>query len=137
MVYRRRMSEPIAKQGDRVVGVDTHVVLVPSPGGPVPTPMPMSFNGMLVEELGTSTMIDNQPVALVGSVARNLPPHLPLGGPFQKPPANAGKISQGSESVFVENRAVARANDPARCCNDPADQDTANVVVSAPTVFAG
>jgi uncharacterized Zn-binding protein involved in type VI secretion len=137
MLYRRRMSEPVAKRGDRVVGVDTHVVLVPSPGGPVPTPMPMSFDGALVDDLGGSTMIDNQPVALVGSVARNLPPHLPLGGPFQKLPANAGTISQGSSSVFVENRAVARANDPARCCNDPTDQDTAHVIVAAPTVFAG
>ena len=31
---------PAAKQGDRVQAMDTHIVMVPSPGGPVPTPTP-------------------------------------------------------------------------------------------------
>jgi uncharacterized Zn-binding protein involved in type VI secretion len=130
------MSEPVAKEGDRVVGADTHVVLIPSPGGPVPTPMPMVFSGMLQDALGQSVAVDNQSIALVDSVANNLPPHLPLGGPFQKPPANKATISRGSETVFADNLAVARANDPARCCNDPSDQDTGHVIAVG-TVFAG
>src|ERR1051325_8085487 len=32
--------------GDLVVGVDIHNVLVPTPGGPVPTPMPHPFIGL-------------------------------------------------------------------------------------------
>jgi hypothetical protein len=32
--------------GDLVVGVDIHNVLVPTPGGPVPTPLPHPYVGL-------------------------------------------------------------------------------------------
>jgi len=38
-------GKPAAKQGDLVVGIDTHIVMVPSPAGPVPTATPMPFSG--------------------------------------------------------------------------------------------
>ncbi len=131
------MSSPAAKQGDLVVGLDTHVVLVPSPGGPVPTPMPMPFNGALVEGLSKSVFIDNRAAAVIGSSAKNNPPHLPTGGPFQRAPKNEGTISSASECVFADNRAVARAADPVRCCNDPADSETGHVVVLGTTTHSG
>jgi len=40
------MGNPAAKEGDKVVGVDTHIVMIPSPAGPIPTPTPMPFNGL-------------------------------------------------------------------------------------------
>ena len=44
------MSEPTAKQGDRVVGVDAHVAMIPSPGGPVPKSAPgLYFQLMLAD----------------------------------------------------------------------------------------
>lgn len=130
------MGQPIAKQGDHVVGIDTHVVMVSSPGGPVPTPMPNPFDGLLSDNLSSSVFVDNQPVATVDSVANNTPPHIPMGGPFQKPPTNKGTISQGSTTVFADGKGVARLNDPAKCCNDPADQDTGHVI-AAGTAFSG
>ena len=51
------MGVPAAKQGDQVVGVCTHTVMVPSPGGPVPTPLPHPFSGMLNNGLSTNVMI--------------------------------------------------------------------------------
>ena len=42
------MPQPAARQNDPVVGTDTHILLVPSPGGPVPTPTPLPFNGKLL-----------------------------------------------------------------------------------------
>ncbi|MBD3256990.1 hypothetical protein GF377_01060, partial [candidate division GN15 bacterium] len=45
---------PAAKQNDKVVGVDIHIIMIPSPGGPVPTPLPHPFNGMLMQALSTS-----------------------------------------------------------------------------------
>jgi len=129
------MGRPIAREQDMIVGVDTHVILIPSPGGPVPTPIPNPFTGPISEDVSTTAFIDNRAVALIGSAANNTPPHLPMGGPFQKPPANKGKVSEGSTSVFVDGKGVARAGDPASCCNDPADQDT-GVVIAASTVFA-
>ena len=38
---------PAAKHFDRVLGLDTHVVLMPTPSGPVPTPLPHPFIGFL------------------------------------------------------------------------------------------
>ncbi|MDD9947852.1 MAG: hypothetical protein OXU20_42830, partial [Myxococcales bacterium] len=39
-----------AKHLDLVVGVDTHIVMVPTPAGPVPTPLPQPFVGMVFDE---------------------------------------------------------------------------------------
>lgn len=130
------MTKPIAKAGDLVVGVDTHVILVPSAAGPVPTPLPHPFSGGLQLALSDKVLIANKPVAVVGSVALGSPPHIPMGGPFQKPPTNKATVSMGSEVVLVGNKGVARAADPASCCNDPADQDT-GCVVAAGVVLAG
>jgi uncharacterized Zn-binding protein involved in type VI secretion len=129
------MGKPIAKQGDLVVGLDTHIIMVSSPGGPVPTPIPHPFNGFIDENVSTTVFVDHMGVAVVGSVANGKPTHIPMGGPFQKPPSNKGTISEGSTTVFSDGVAVARAGDPAKCCNDPTDKDTGHVIAVA-TVFA-
>ncbi len=134
-MYPPPMGKPIAKGGDRVVGVDTHIVMIPSPGGPVPTPMPLPFNGTLQRELSATVFIANSGVALVGSVARNLPPHIPIGGSFQSPPSNEATVASGSPSLFIDNKPAARATDTATCCNDPSDQDTGHVIANG-NVFA-
>jgi len=130
------MGKPVAKQGDRVVGIDTHIVMIPSPGGPVPTPMPFAFSGPLQDSLSSTTFIDNKGVAVKGSGASNTPSHIPVGGSFQKPPSNHATVSSGSATVFVDNKPVARASDTAKCCNDPNDGDT-GLVVATGKAFAG
>lgn len=130
------MAKPCAKMGDKVVGVDTHVILVPSPGGPVPTPTPCPFSGTVTSGVSSTVLIDGQGAAVVGSVADNLPPHIPMGGPFQTPPSNKGTVARGSESVLIEDKGVARAGDTVTCCNDPQDQDTGSVIAVG-TVLAG
>ncbi|XXT39298.1 hypothetical protein WMF13_40875 [Sorangium sp. So ce513] len=50
-----KAGKPAAKQGDKVVGIDTHVVMLPSPGGPVPTPAPLPFSGTLNGDLSRAT----------------------------------------------------------------------------------
>ena len=62
-------GKPAAKQGDRVVGIDTHIIMIPSPGGPVPTPMPMPFNGALDGALSADVTIENKPAATLGTTA--------------------------------------------------------------------
>ncbi|MDD9940436.1 MAG: hypothetical protein OXU20_05170 [Myxococcales bacterium] len=39
-----------AEHLDVVVGVDTHIVMVPTPAGPVPTPLPQPFVGIVFDE---------------------------------------------------------------------------------------
>ena len=122
------MPQPIAKQGDQVIGVDTHIVMIPSPGGPVPTPLPSPFNGQLDGNLSDSVFIDDKPVALVDSEASNMPKHIPSGGPFQKPPADKGTVVTGSSTVFFNDRAVARNTDTVKTCNDPTDAPNGTII---------
>jgi uncharacterized Zn-binding protein involved in type VI secretion len=129
-------DQPAAKQGDKIVAVDTHIVMIPSPGGPVPTPMPMPFNGTISSQLSTSVMIADQAAAVVGSQGMNGPAHVPQGGPFQKPPSNQGTVQTGSQTVLFNDKGAARNADPAMTCNDPTDAPNGKVV-AAGTVLVG
>src|SRR5437879_1236183 len=103
------MGEPAAKQGDQITAIDTHIILVPSPGGPIPTPLPHPFAGLINENVSTNVMIMGRPAATLGSLADNLPPHIPEGGgPFQIPPMNKGQIMMGSLTVMINGKPAAR-----------------------------
>jgi uncharacterized Zn-binding protein involved in type VI secretion len=130
------MGQPAAKQGDQVTAVDIHIILIPSPGGPVPTPLPHPFNGMLNGSLSTNVNVMGLPAATQGSTADNVPPHIPQGGPFQKPPTNRAQILTGSATVMINGKPAARAGDTALTCNDPADLPAGTVVASG-TVMIG
>ena len=132
------MGAPAATANSSVVGVDTHIVLVPSPGGPVPTPLPHPFNGIVDGGLVSSVKINGQPAAVVGSTATNTPSHIPTppGTAFQKPPANRGTVRMGSFTVKIGGKAAARSGDPVDTCNDPADLPVGQVVAVG-TVMVG
>jgi uncharacterized Zn-binding protein involved in type VI secretion len=125
------MGQPAAKQGDHVVAVDTHIVLLPSP-----TPVPHPFNGVIDDSLSGNVKIMGRPAAMQGSIAHNLPPHVPQGGSFQRPPSNKGQIITGSATVLINGKPVARNGDTALTCNDPADLPVGKVV-AAGTVIVG
>lgn len=128
--------KPAAKLGDDVFGLDTHIVLVSSPAGPVPTPIPSPFQGKLIDGLAASVFIDDKPVATESSAAVNVSPHVPAGGPFQNPPKNRGKVMLASTSVFIEDKGVARAGDIVNTCKDLVDA-TNGVMAGESTVFVG
>jgi uncharacterized Zn-binding protein involved in type VI secretion len=130
------MGLPAAKMGDKVIAVDTHIILIPSPGGPIPTPLPHPFVGQLINNLSTNVMIESKPAATLGSIAINTPPHIPQGGPFQIPPTNQGQIIIGSPTVLINNKPAARAGDTAMTCNDPAPMPVGKVVCVS-TVLIG
>jgi len=94
---------PAAKKGDQVVGVDIHIIMIPSPGGPVPTPLPHPYTGIISDGLSSSVKIMGMEAAIVGSKSDNMPPHIPQGGPFQSPPSNKGEIIMGSPDVMIGN----------------------------------
>jgi uncharacterized Zn-binding protein involved in type VI secretion len=130
------MGQPAAKQGDQITGVDTHIIMIPTPGGPVPTPLPHPFNGMIDGNLSTNVKIMGMPAATVNSTATNMPPHIPQGGPFQMPPSNRGTIMLGSMTVRINGQGVARNGDMATTCNDPADMPV-GTVIAVGTVMVG
>ncbi|MEM1031367.1 MAG: PAAR domain-containing protein [Myxococcota bacterium] len=120
-----------AKLGDRVVAIDTHIEMVPSPAGPVATPTPNPFDGTLAQDLSSTVMADNMPVALRGSVALSTVPHLPKAGPFQQPPANRGKVKVGAPTVKADDRPVARNADAVDTCNDPSDAPQGQIIATS------
>ena len=130
------MGQPAAKQGDRILATDTHIVMIPSPGGPIPTPLPHPFTGQIDDSLSKDVNIEGKPAAVQGSTATNTPSHIPQGGPFQKPPSNKGTVQFGSGTVLINGKPAARNGDKALTCNDPADLP-AGTVIAVGTVLIG
>src|SRR3954449_3427042 len=125
------MGAPAAKQGDQVVAVDTHIVMVPAPPGPpVPTPLPHPFAGQLNGGLSSDVKIMGKAAATVDSTADNSPKHIPTppGVSFQSPPKNRATITLGSQTVKINGKAAARMGDTAETCNDPADAPVGTVI---------
>ena len=127
------MGMPAAKQGDQIVATDIHIVMVPSPGGPVPTPLPHPFVGIVDNGLSSDVKIMGLPAATVDSTATNTPGHIPTppGTSFQKPPANRATIKIGSPTVRINGKMVARHGDMALTCNDPSDLPVGTVIAAA------
>lgn len=130
------MGQPAAKQGDQIVATDTHIIMIPSPGGPVPTPLPHPFMGQIDGGLSSDVRIEGKAAATKDSTATNTPAHIPQGGPFQKPPSNRATILLGSSTVRINGKLAARNGDKANTCNDPADLP-AGTVVAVSTVMIG
>jgi uncharacterized Zn-binding protein involved in type VI secretion len=132
------MGQPAAKQGDQITAVDTHIVMVPSPSGPIPTPLPHPFAGIIDGGLSTNVNIMGMPAATESSTASNQPPHIPTppGTSFQIPPTNQAIILRGSATVRINGKGAARAGDTAQSCGDPAPNPGATVIASG-TVFIG
>jgi uncharacterized Zn-binding protein involved in type VI secretion len=130
------MGAPAAKQGDQVVGMDTHLILVPGTP-PVQTAVPMPFSGILDGGLSTDVMIMGMPAAIMGCTATNTPPHVPTGGSFVKPPTNKATVIMGSATVFINGKPAVRAGDTAMTCNDPADLPVGKVVAAGTVMIGG
>ena len=131
------MGQPAAKQGDQVIATDIHIVMIPSPGGPIPTPLPNPFTGQLDGALATDVKIEGKAAAVQGSTATNVPSHIPAGGPFQMPPSNKATIQLGSATVLIGGKAAARNGDIALTCNDPSDLPAGTVVAVSTVVIGG
>ena len=133
------MGQPAAKQGDQVTALDTHIVMVPSAGGPVPTPQTLPFNGIIDSNLSPDVHIMSMSAAVVGSTASNTPPHIPIppGIAFQVPPLNKGTIIMGSNTVMINGKPAARNGDSAQTCADPAPNMSAKVVAIGTVLIGG
>jgi uncharacterized Zn-binding protein involved in type VI secretion len=132
------MGQPAAKQGDRMIATDIHMVMVPTPVGDVPTPLPHPFIGVIGGNLSANVRIMGLPAATVGSKAVNTVSHMPTppGTSFQIPPTNQGTIQMGSPTVRINGKMAARNGDIALTCNDPAELPVGKVMAFG-TVWIG
>jgi uncharacterized Zn-binding protein involved in type VI secretion len=131
------MGQAAAKQGDRILATDTHIILVPAGSGTIPTPLPHSYTGVINGNVSSNVKIMGMLAATAGSTATNLPPHVPQGGPFQKTPSNKGTIKMGSATVKINGKMAARNGDMAMTCNDPADLPVGKVVAAGTVMIGG
>lgn len=121
---------------DPVLGLDTHIVLVPSPAGPVPTPIPFPFIGMVFDPVGVAigvglgmalgggpglVLVNGLPATNCGTGVTNklTMPHIPAPGPFAKPPGNDAELLFGALDVSWAGSLAVRLGDVALSCSDP------------------
>jgi RHS repeat-associated protein len=111
-----------AKHFDVIVGLDVHIVQPPGTVPPVPIPHP--FVGIVLDPfdylplIGSTVTVNGLPRAQAGSAGLSLPPHLPIGGLFVKPPGSEGELFMGSSTVEVEGEPFGYLGLPALTCSD-------------------
>jgi RHS repeat-associated protein len=111
---------PAAKHFDPVLGVDVHIIQPPGPVPPVPVPHP--FVGFLIDPfdyvpiLGGTIMVNGMMRAIAGTMGKNVPAHIPIGGMFVKPPANECEMFMGSATVAFDGDAASYLSLPALSC---------------------
>ncbi len=127
------MSQPVAKRGDFVVGIDMHFI-VPEGGGK-PELLPVPYQGPLEDALSPDVLVENRSVARVGTVSVQ-EGHLIAPKSFAAPPHDHGVVVWGSGSVLVNNKPIARNADPVETCNDPVDAPTSKIIAQS-TVLSG
>jgi RHS repeat-associated protein len=125
---------------DPVLGVDIHIILVPTPVGPVPTPLPLPFTGMVLDPAGLAMnkamggsliLVNNLPATNCGTNVMNLPPHLPVPGPFADGvPGNDAQLMFGALNVELGGSLAVRLGEIALSCNDPTRLPVSVVIAS-------
>ena len=134
---------------DPVLGLDTHIVLVPAPPAPpIPTPLPFPFVGLVFDPAGLAiisaigmamgggpgiVLINSLPATICGTSVTNklTMPHVPAPGPFAKPPTNDALLMFGSLDVSFSGLLAVRLGEIALSCSDPCRMPT-SVVLAIP-----
>lgn len=147
-----------AKFGDPVVGIDCHMVMVPSPAGPVPTPLPHPFVGVVFDPIGAAVgaamgavfggggpvIVNGMPTGNTGTEVKNIP-HIPTPpgvspAPNDAPPGNEGTLVTGSKTVDFAGSSQSRTLSMVMSCNFPLNLPTSiceAVPMGAPVLIGG
>ena len=142
-----------AKFFDVVIGVDVHMVMVPTPAGPVPTPLPHPFVGYVCDPgaaaMGATiggglVLVNGLPAANTGTAVKALGKHIPTppGVSFapNDVPGNEGSIVTGSKTVSFGGSSAARFGSMVTTCNFPVNLPTSTCLAAplgAPVLVGG
>ncbi|HMU66699.1 MAG TPA: PAAR domain-containing protein, partial [Cellvibrionaceae bacterium] len=111
---------PIIKHFDPVMGIDIHIVAIP-PVGPVPIPHPhiaLVLDPMdYIPIIGATVLVGGIPRGTAGTSGKVIP-HIPMGGPFVKPPMNEDEIFMGSATVLADGSPLSFTALPVLGCQD-------------------
>ena len=111
-----------AKHLDPIMGIDVHIVQAPGPVPPAPIPHP--YIGMVLDvmdylpKIGATVKVNGLPRGKGGTAGQAMPPHIPMGGVFVKPPTNESELFLGSATVAADDDPLVYGMLPVLSCQD-------------------
>jgi len=125
-------GKQMAAEGDKVMGFDVHMMVVPSGNGTAVVPLPHPFIGKLADKLSKDVKVKGHNAAVKGSVAKHdNPMHNQLPGTikFQSGPKKEGEVTGGtSGKVKVNGKEAAVIGSTVTTCNDIGVRDNSAVL---------
>src|SRR5262245_24897643 len=110
-----------AKHFDPILGIDIHLIITPA-GVTVPIPHP--YLGFVIDPmdyvpiLGATVKVHGLPRGQAGTCGKAIPPHIPIGGVFAKPPTNESEIFMGSSTVLADGEPLSHSGLQVLSCQD-------------------
>ena len=125
-------NKQIAKQNDKVIGFDTHIMVIPAGTSTANVPLPHPFIGQIKDKVSSDVKIGDKGVATKGSIAKHDDSmHMQLPGTikFQNNPKKEGEVTGGTVSkVKVNGKEVAVLGSQVTTCNDMGMQNNSTIV---------
>lgn len=127
-------GKQMAAQDDRVMGMDVHIMVIPSGPSTTTAPLPHPFIGKLDDGLSDDVSIGDKKAAVKGSKARHDDPtHLQLPGSikFQNNPKKEGEVTGGtSPTVKINGKETAVIGSLVTTCNDIGARNNSTVIAA-------
>ena len=131
-------GKQIAVEGDKVMGIDTHIMVVPAGMSTANVPLPHPFIGKLKDKLSKDVKIKDKKCATKDSVAKHDDSmHMQLPGTikFQKNPKKEGKVTGGtSRKVKINGKEAAVIGSQVSTCNDMGMQNNSTIIAMGASI---
>ena len=131
-------GKQIAVEGDKVIGMDTHIMVVPAGNTTTTVPLPHPFIGKLNDKLSKDVSIKDIKCATKDSVAKHDDSmHMQLPGTikFQNNPKKEGNVTGGTSSkVKINGKEAAVIGSQVTTCNDMGMQNNSTVVAMGASI---
>lgn len=127
-------GKQMAAQDDRVMGMDVHIMVIPSGPSTTTGPLPHPFMGKLDDGLSDDVSIGDKKAALKGSKAKHDDSmHMQLPGTikFQNNPKKEGEVTGGTSStVKIDGKEAAVIGSLVTTCNDIGARNNSTVIAA-------
>ena len=127
-------GKQMAAQDDRVMGMDVHIMVIPSGPSTTTVPLPHPFIGKLDDGLSDDVSIGDKKAALKGSKAKHDDSmHMQLPGTikFQNNPKKEGEVTGGTSStVKIDGNEAAVIGSLVTTCNDIGARNNSTVIAA-------
>ena len=127
-------GKQMAAQDDRVMGMDVHIMVIPSGPSTTTVPLPHPFIGKLDDGFSDDVSIGDKKAALKGSKAKHDDSmHMQLPGTikFQNNPKKEGEVTGGTSStVKIDGNEAAVIGSLVTTCNDIGARNNSTVIAA-------